>query len=64
MGQPETQHAQRMNGLYVKRRESGGEGEKSTNYRNYVQHEFQTYTHPDGLIDEPNESAKKIKGRK
>lgn len=47
------------NGLYVKR----GREKKSTNYRNYVQHGFQTYTHPDGLIDEPNESPK-IKGGK
>lgn len=36
---------------------------KSTNYRNYVQHGFQTHTHPDRLIDEPNESPK-IKGGK
>lgn len=33
-----------------------------TNYRNYVQHGFQTYIYPDGLIDEPNESPKKSKG--
>lgn len=45
-------------------REKAGarEKEKSTNYRNYVQHGFQTHTHPDGLIDEPNESPKKSKG--
>lgn len=35
----------------------------STNYRNYVQHGFQTHTHPDRLIDEPNESPQ-IKGGK
>lgn len=39
---------------------AGARGEaKSTNY---VQQGFQTYTHPDGLIDEPNESPKKSKG--
>lgn len=40
-----------------------GEKKKSTNYTNYVQHGFQTHTHPDRLIDEPNESPK-IKGGK
>lgn len=34
---------------------------ESTNYRNYVQHWFQTHTHPDRLIDERNELPK-IKG--
>lgn len=34
---------------------------ESTNYRNYVQHGFQTHTHPDRLIDERNELPK-IKG--
>lgn len=48
----------------TKNRLYGKEEEKtSTNYRNYVQHWFQTHTHPDKLIDEPNESPK-IKGRK
>lgn len=41
----------------------GRRRKKSTNYRNYVQHGFQTHTHPDWLIDEPNESPK-IKGGK
>lgn len=40
-----------------------GRRKKSTNYRNYVQHGYQTHTHPDRLIDEPNESPK-IKGGK
>ena len=42
---------------------NGKKKKKSTNYRNYVQHGFQTHTHPDRLIDEPNESPK-IKGGK
>lgn len=37
------------------------EKKESTNYRNYVQHGFQTHTHPDRLIDERNELPK-IKG--
>lgn len=47
------------NGLYDK---MNGEKRKSTNYRNYVQHRFQTHT-SGGLSDEPN-SSPKIKGGK
>jgi len=39
------------------------EKKKSTNYRNYVQHWFQTHTHPDKLIDERNESPKIKRGK-
>lgn len=53
--------ASTKNGLYVKRRER--EGKKNPQITGTMcSMGFQTYTHPDGLIDEPNESPKKSKG--